>query len=426
VGTTSVCISRKSDIVWDRFDKASEVDRSWGVKTIASSHSRAVPIWFCFSFYSNIPQDSYTSIHSVAYQPWTMESKQKNIDADAKKQSFLSSTTTTMNIYVDENINKNEEQQKEHQRRTLKPANLNVFTDASNNKFETQQEQQQDQRQMLKKKKNGYYHKKYKNKNKNHNGNNNNKVHIPYHRDHHHRQPSNNQGYLSYEEGVVASMQANQYYSTGFQPPSPGCIPGCQHLFHVPHPQQEHHSYVDDDNGYNCVAASHFSPHPPPCSWMDVLDNNTVVAGVVFINGGEIKIMNIPPTVGAGLVGELLVQKENHKASSHHHHDPNGNANTNAEEERPVQGNADVSGFGDQGIAPSSLLAPADYQGSPFVQRGSAPSHLSSNPHHRPNNHADYHRHYAMHAPTLNPQQPHNGCGSLLPSDVSSIQWFGI
>ena len=360
-----------------------------------------------------------------------MESNPKKADADDKKQSSLSSTTATMKIYVDKDIDNNEGHQKEHRRRALKAAHPTVFTDAINNKFETQQqEQQQDPRQMLKKKKNGYGQKKKyknKNKNKNHNRNNNNDGHHPDHRDHHPHQRSNNQGLLPYQEGVAASMPANLYYTT---PPCQGFIPGSRGAFHVPHPQQQQqqqHLYANDSNSkvhlgrhssdggnvysnngnandtgcYNDWAtASSFSPDPLPCSWMDVIDNNTQIDSVVLIVGGRSLIVPLPPTVSTGLVSELLVQKENHKASIHHHQDLNGNANTNAEE-----GRFDANEMNNQGTTPSSLF-------------GSCPQ--------RPDNHPSCHPHSGIYAPALNPQQPYNGYVSLPPSDVSSNLCFGI
>jgi hypothetical protein len=393
---------------------------------------------------------------------------ESNTDSDTKKQSVVSSTK--MNVFADEDTDKSEKQPHDLPCPILKPANPNVLADASNKLEAQQQDEQQDPQLTFKKKKKGYYKKKYyKNKNKNawnpaaNKDDNNNDVRDQRYRDHHQQhQRGNNQAYFPHEE---ANTFANHNDPTQFPQPFSRYIPGSQHEFPIPHPshpQPQRHHFADDGNAKvlleqysngvsaggrdfvpndnsnvngpecnNWVAAAPVSNYHPLFSWVDMIDNNTQLDGVVIMHGGVSKFVPLARDVGACLVKELLVQKENFQESVHHNHDPNAYANVESEQGRPVQ---EYAG-GAQGLAPTPI-ASTDHQAFPVVQRGSVPSSVTTSghpqslsyPHQRPNDHPDQYHHYNVHAPIFNPQQPYNGFGSLpAPApDVSSILRFQI
>jgi len=382
-----------------------------------------------------------------------MESNQNNTDTDTKKQSVVSSTK--INVFADEDTEKGEKQHQDLPRPILKPANPNVLADASN-KLEAQQEdEQQDPQLTFKKKKRGYYKNKkyYKNKNRNawnpaaNKNDNNNDVRDPRNRDYHQPyQRGNNQAYFPHEE--ANAFAANHNDPSQFQQPFSRYVPGSHHEFpipHPPHPQPQRHLFADDGNakvlleqygnngvvaddrdfvpndndnvngpeGNNWVAAAPVSNHHPPFSWVDMIDNSTQLDGVVIMHGGLSKFVPLAPDVGACLVKELLVQKENFQESVHHNHDPNAYASVGSEQVHENAGGA-------QGQAPPPM-ASTDHPAFPVVQRGSVPSSVTTSghprslsyPHQRPNNHPDQSHHYNVHAPIFNPQQPYNGFGSL-------------
>ena len=320
-----------------------------------------------------------------------MNSNQKNSNDDSKKQPPASST---MKIY-DEGIDSNKKQ--EHPRRANR---TNVLANA-NNKFEAEQEGEQvPQHSWKKKKKQQRPHqqkKKHWNKNRKTNGIVNGAHHNWTMNDSDHSRNSgsnenhrrhtrnNNPDHRSYEQG---KMSAN-HGSMESEPPFSQYIPGNQHTFPIPHPQhsnrqQQQHLFADDgnakillerqgngngvlagdsqyiaDNSNGNVNGTQWNDNmenSTSCKWwVGMIDRNTKVDAVVINIGGNIHHVPLPPKVGACLMQELLIQKENFMNGNNI--DRIGSEASESFQGSNPQANASSQGFGEDGDATAASTA---------------------------------------------------------------------
>mmetsp|Transcript_18642 Transcript_18642/g.43112 ORF Transcript_18642/g.43112 Transcript_18642/m.43112 type:complete len:481 (+) Transcript_18642:109-1551(+) len=277
-----------------------------------------------------------------------MNSKPTKTDTNIEKQPF--SSKATLDIYIDQIIDEKEDKEPSH--RIHKPMNSNVLANASN-KYETQQQEKKQQgQQQTKKKKKWYNKKKYKNKNYDsfyndedhtHRHDRSNQYQDQYR--HHHQQQRNNQGeYFRYN--------GNQNYSAQFEVPH--FVPGNRGTVPVYLPQQpkyphasdmttnvlvDRRSHVDnfnqdhrdysfntnygDEKNISFVAPKRSNSSPQ--SWMDEISDNSQIKCVFVTNGGKYKAVPIPEDVGASVLKELLLHKENAEISSWYHDSDYGN-----------------------------------------------------------------------------------------------------
>lgn len=376
-----------------------------------------------------------------------MNSNHNNTALDAEKQL---TTSTTVEIF-DEKIDTSEKQEITPQHPNC--MNPNIFADASN-KIETHQQDQV--AQNITKKKKGFGQKKRNRKKQNNkkngntsarqhhwgnNNNNNNNVRDARHYDNYH----NHQQYYAPED---PNMMANHGGPTGLQE---YFVPGNQHTFPIPHPQQ--HIFAADgnakvfldpksnedfalesdsvfNNNGNASANSNVNVNvngninDMNCNWLqsplpwlsglNMIENNTQVDYVVLTRGGESKLLQIPHNVGACLTKELLVQKENFIASATHanghYNDHNVYATMESAQGRPVPENANANGFDDQ-VRPISTELPASAIAY-FIAR------TSGYPHHYSNAHSEGNLPCGT---AMNQYQPYNGYGPSPHPGVSSI-----
>eukprot|EP00533_Pseudo-nitzschia_delicatissima_P002481 CAMPEP_0116103754 /NCGR_PEP_ID=MMETSP0327-20121206/14057_1 /TAXON_ID=44447 /ORGANISM="Pseudo-nitzschia delicatissima, Strain B596" /LENGTH=504 /DNA_ID=CAMNT_0003595893 /DNA_START=68 /DNA_END=1582 /DNA_ORIENTATION=- len=350
-----------------------------------------------------------------------MNSKQNNTVPDAEKQMVASSTTLKI---FDEKIDASEKQEPQnHNPSSMKP---NILADASN-KVETQQQVQVGQN-MSKKKKKGSNHKKKwkKNQNKKKNGTANARQHIwanqnPVRDAHHCDNYHTHQEFLPHEE---ANMLPNPM--GGFPAPFQGYyIPGSQHTFPIPHPQQHHQHIFADDGDAKVLLESNGDGHSTgdgdsvfnnnrsvngtkyynwlhsPLPWqygVNMIDNSTQVEYVVLTHNGESELVQIPPNVGFSLKKELLVQKESFNIYTNHSNGYHNDRNAYAQGRPGRQGNINTSG---------SSVTSLEHQagGIPY---SAMPT--SGHPHQYPNNHPDYSPPYGT---AVNQYQPYNGYGTV-------------
>eukprot|EP00531_Pseudo-nitzschia_arenysensis_P002072 CAMPEP_0116129200 /NCGR_PEP_ID=MMETSP0329-20121206/7802_1 /TAXON_ID=697910 /ORGANISM="Pseudo-nitzschia arenysensis, Strain B593" /LENGTH=541 /DNA_ID=CAMNT_0003623461 /DNA_START=40 /DNA_END=1665 /DNA_ORIENTATION=+ len=371
-----------------------------------------------------------------------MNSDQNNTVPGAEKQSLAS---TTVEIF-DEKIDATKKQESSPQ--NPQSMNPSIFADASN-KVETQQQGQVAQNMTKKKKGFGQKKKNRKKQNKKKNGNsndrqshwgNNNSSNNNVRDAHHHDNYHNHQQYYAPEDPI---MMANHMRPTEFQE---YFIPGNQHTFPIPHPQQQHIFAADGNakvlldlksnedgtaesdsvfnnngsvngsvkgsingngkgniNGINYYY-SWLQSLVPWMSGLNMIENDTQVDYVVLTRGGESKLVQIPHNVGACLTKELLVQKENFTASSTHakghHNGHNVSATMESAQGRPVHGNINANGLGDQ-VRSTSAEHPAG-----GIAYSMMPT--SGYPHQHPNTHPDGNHPYGM---AMNQCQPYNGYG---------------